>query len=263
MTDPQAHDASFSFRWGIPLLDGGYTTVPNFFFDHYAEAGVTRIEFLTILHLARYRYEKPGSECRPSVKTVARQMGYSMRTIQRILAGMEKHGLLVRHYRHGYATIYDFSGFSRAVLAVAVDNSPARDDVGVTPDTCVTSTPDTCVTSPMTHASPEEERKEKQTRSDGGGLTTEQCQIITSLADFGVSEPVARELALLHDLSFVRDWLDYAESARGLYDPPAFVVKRLLDVKPVPPKSRNSHVKNWHNNPEARKRRYATEGVQA
>jgi len=113
----------------------------------------------------------------------------------------------------------------------------------------------------MTHASPEEERKEKQTRSDGGGFTTEQCQIITLLTDFGVIEPVARELALLHGLSFVRDWLDYAESARGLYDPPAFVVKQLRDGKPVPVENRNGHVKNWRNDPEARKSRYATEGV--
>lgn len=117
---------TFSFRWGISLLDQGDTRIPNFFFDRYIEAGVERREFLLILHLARYQYERIGAECRPSVETVARQMDYTARTVQRILAGLEKKGLLRRHYRPGETTLYDFTGFSRKILATELST-------GVTP----------------------------------------------------------------------------------------------------------------------------------
>ena len=70
-----AQDRAFSSRWGISTPRHSYVRVPNYFFDCYAEAGVTGTEFLLILHLARYQFEKPGSRCCPSVETVARQMG--------------------------------------------------------------------------------------------------------------------------------------------------------------------------------------------
>lgn len=112
-------DEKFSFRWGIPLLDGGTTFVPNFFFDTYIKIGVTRNEFLVILHLARYQYEMPNSECRPSVGTIATQMDYSCRGLQMILASLEEKGLLIKHFRTGQPTLYDFSGFSKKIQALS------------------------------------------------------------------------------------------------------------------------------------------------
>lgn len=218
-------DETFSFRWGISLLDEGDTRIPNFFFDHYAEAGVTRMEFLTILHLARYQFEKSGSECRPSVGTVARQMKYSERSVQRVLAGMEKRGLLARRYRPGETTIYNFSGFSRAVLAVELSTGG---------DVLVTPTPDTSVTPGVTRTSPKEEQQEEQTRNDGDGSSLEQDQSLTLLTTFGVSPPVARKLARRCDPSQIEGWLAHAERADGLRDKPAFVVRQLLDGEPVP-----------------------------
>ena len=117
-------DETFSFRWGIPILDSGYTTIPNFIIDNYAAAGVSRVEFLTIVHLARYQFESASAECRPSVATVARAMGYSRRGLRKILAGLEERALLTRQYRPGYTTLYDFSGFSRAVLELSTGPEP-------------------------------------------------------------------------------------------------------------------------------------------
>jgi hypothetical protein len=117
-------DESFSFRWGIPLLDDGHTTIPNFMLDNYAQVGVSRAEFLTIVHLARYQYESRDAECKPSVATVARQMGYTRRGLRKLLAGLEERGLLARHFRSGETTIYDFSGFSRAVLELSTGEEP-------------------------------------------------------------------------------------------------------------------------------------------
>ena len=179
-------DETFSFRWGIPLLDEGHTSIPNFFFDAYMQTGVTRIEFLLILHLARYQYETPGSECRPSVPTVAKQMGYSKRTIQRLLGSLEEKGMLVRYPRTGDCNIYDFSGFSRAVLTLAVDN---YSNVCSRGDTCVTPPHDTCVTPPMTHVSPKEEKEEEHHKKDGDGV------VHNLLAAHGINEPVLSQLA--------------------------------------------------------------------
>jgi hypothetical protein len=131
-------DETFSFRWGIPLLDDGRTPIPNFMLDHWHETPVTRIEFLAIIHLARYQYERAGSESRPAVGTVAEQMGYgSDRGLQFVLASLEKKGLLVRCYQEGKPTIYDFSGFSRAVLEAALpeveQNKRSRGEETFTP----------------------------------------------------------------------------------------------------------------------------------
>lgn len=122
-------DEGFSFRWGIPILDDGSTHIPNFILDNYTAAGVTRSEFLAIVHLARYQYESADGECRPSVGTVARQMGYTRRAMRKILAGLEERGLLERHYRTGDTTVYDFTGFSRAVMAVWLSTGEEQADL--------------------------------------------------------------------------------------------------------------------------------------
>jgi len=215
---------SFSFRWGIPLLDEGDTRIPNFFFDHYTEAGVTRMEFLTILHLARYQFEKAGSECRPSVGTVARQMGYTVRGLQKVLAGMERRGFLARHYRSGRTTIYDFTGFSRAILAIKLS---ARGEPQFTP------TPEPQFTPVVNPSSPKEEQQEQQIRS-GDGDSEKPEQHLTSLIDFGVSETVARKLAHEHDPDQVQAWIAYAKNATSLRDPVGLVVARLRDGEPAP-----------------------------
>jgi len=237
-----ATSAPFSFRWGIPLLDGGFTNVPNFFFDHYTEAGVSRMEFLTILHLARYRFERPDSECRPSIPTVARQMGYSVRGLRKVLAGLEERALLARHHRPGKATIYDFSGFSRAVLATAqaVDHSNGETpEPQFTPESQFRGTSELQFRPPRNPSSHEEEKEQQARKKDGGGgdLTSEQRTLLNLLVHFGVSEPVARHLARTRDPADVRGWLDYAQRANGLQDPSAFVVRRLLDGEPASPES--------------------------
>lgn len=168
-------DETFSFRWGIPILDGGHTVIPNFMLEGYAQMGVTRQEFLAIVHLARYQYESADAECRPSVATVAVQMGYSERSLQRIYAGLEKRGLLVRRYRTGETTVYDFSGFSRKVLELSTGGG----DTGVTPDKDVTPGGDTGVRGGVTRMSPKEEkpRRKQQEEKVVAGPASVLCSI--------------------------------------------------------------------------------------
>ncbi len=225
-----AQDRAFSSRWGISTPRHRYVRVPNYFFDCYAEAGVTGPEFLLILHLARYQFEKPGSRCCPSVETVARQMGYSVRGLQQVLARLEERGLLVRHYRHGHTTVYDFSGFGRAVQAV-------KQSAEVNPS----SPPEPSGGEPqfgggVNPSSPEEEHTLRTNKHDGAdGLTDDQSRSFDLLVDFGVLPTMARRIARQRDLDQVRGWLQYAANASGLNNPPALVVRRLLDGKPAPP----------------------------
>jgi hypothetical protein len=230
-------DGSFSFRWGVPVLQDRFMCIPNFFFDCYAEAGVTGTEFLLILHLARYRFEKRGSQSRPSLSTVARQMGCTQRALQKTLAGLEERGLIRRCYRPGYTTVYEFSDFSRAVQAVKLSTganpSSPPEHLGGEPQFGGGANP----------GSPEEERMKRTNKhDDADGLTDEQSRAFDLLVDFGVFHSAARQIARQRDLAVVRGWLQYAENAPGLENPPAFVVRRLRDGEPVPPPAaRDNH----------------------
>jgi hypothetical protein len=227
----------FSFRWGISLLDEGDTRIPNFFFDHYIEAGVSRTEFLTILHLARYQFEKAGSESRPSVGTVAEQMGYTVRGLQKKLAKMEEKELLERHYRPGKTTLYDFTGFSRKVLAVELStevNSSSPPKVIHRGEPQFTPTPEPQFTPGVNSSSPEEQHEEEQTRTDDGDTNKNITIKTTTLTTFGVAKTVAARLAQQRTLEEIQGWIKYAKQSDGLHNPVAFVVARLRDGEPVP-----------------------------
>lgn len=225
-------EETFSFRWGIPLLDEGDTRIPNFFFNHYTDAGVARMEFLTILHLARYQFEKAGSECRPSVGTVAKQMGYTVRGLQKVLAGMEKRRLLTRHYRPGDTTIYDFTGFSRAILAIELS---ARGEPQFTP------TPEPQFTPGMNPSSSKEEQQEKQTRNGDGELTKEQEHTLALLLDIrGMNPVVARRWVQSHEPGYINSWVKDAKSKPDLHNPAGYIGAMLKTGKPAssPPRDR-------------------------
>lgn len=72
---------------------------------------------------------------------------------------------------------------------------------------------------------------------------------------------MARRLARECELSDVRGWLDYAQNAKGLNDPAAFVVRQLLDSEPAPSESATRRASDWRNNRAIRHERYASEGV--
>lgn len=229
-------DQSFSFRWGIPLLDKGDTRIPNFFFDHYTAAGISRTEFLTVLHLARYQFESAGSECRPSVRTVAQQMGYTRRGLQNILARLEKRGLLKRYYRNGLTTIYDFSGLSKAILLLNLRQRGEPQFIGGGEPQFMGG---------VNPSSPEEEQEEEQGRSGGGGDQSQADKAFLALTFLAVSTTVAHKLAKERDPAQILAWVEYTKNANGLRDPAAFIARRLLDDEPAPTRSNtNGNTKN-------------------
>jgi len=237
------NDELFSMRWGIPILDEGHTTIPNFFFDHYTEVGISRSEFLLILHLARYKYETPGSESRPSVPTVAKQMGYSKRMVQKLLAGLEERSMMVRHFQDGRPTIYDFAGFSRAILKAALldENDCSGGELQFTPkklrdEPQFTPTHEPQFTPPMNPSSPEEQKQEEHTKSDGGGVSPTDQNALDALLEIGVTPDQAGKWAAVFEPTAVISWCEYAKITGGITNPPGLVVAMLRDGAPPPPR---------------------------
>lgn len=147
----------FSFRWGIPWLDKGFVTVPNFFFETYVEVGVTRMEFLFILHLARYKFDSPQGRSRPSLPTIAKEMGLSVRRVQQLRASLEEKEWLVVKERAGRPSEYDFQSLAGVLLSRVPEHEES-----FTPEENFTPTPEANFTPPLKSTSPEEEEIRKR-----------------------------------------------------------------------------------------------------
>lgn len=120
-------EETFSYRWGVPTLDDGFTTFPNHFWRVYNQI-LSREEWLFVCHLATYKYESERGACKPSLVTVAKQMGYKdVRSVQKLRASLEKKTfhdtpLLIVVPRPGEPNLYDFSGMSKCLMSL----SPGR-----------------------------------------------------------------------------------------------------------------------------------------
>jgi hypothetical protein len=158
MTKNEAAKERFSFRWGVQILDEGWTDIPNIFLRNYSKAGVTRFEFLLIVHLASYRFDKEGSESHPSLTTLSEQTGWTTQRIWQIVVGLEKKGMLTRTQRPGKTTIYDFTGFSEAVLAAVL----VGDKTGFTPKADFRGTPKANFRTPLKPALHDNRSKKKK-----------------------------------------------------------------------------------------------------
>lgn len=135
----------FSSRWDIPWLDVGFVQVPNCFFRHYKELGITRDEFLFIMHLATYKYESAQGYAYPSLGTIAQQMGLSRRQVRRLRKSLEGNGWLTVYRRPGETSVYSFQAFALAMMRLEEiamrSRRPGQDPGGRTPTSGVPRTP--------------------------------------------------------------------------------------------------------------------------
>ncbi len=179
---------TFSFRWGVDILDSGHTTIPNLFLANYSKVGVTRDEMMVIIHLASFAWERPDSECRPSIAKLAEQAGYTPRGLRMVLRRLEKRGLLVCHQRPGRTTLYDLSPFSRKIMELTPspslqDGSVAQDtttsnrtvtpECTFTPERAFTPTPERTFPPPRNARSPHEESVTNNTHEEARGSGAE------------------------------------------------------------------------------------------
>lgn len=140
-------DSNFSFRWGVELFDNARTEIPNWILEYYSRVpwtakdgktgvGVTNTEFTLIIHLSSFKYECEGSKSTPSLtETIRERMGYdTAQGIINIEKKLEYKQLMIVNRFAGKRSDYDFTPFSRAVLALALQNEtnqpekPARQE---------------------------------------------------------------------------------------------------------------------------------------
>ena len=82
-------------RWSKPVLDRGFTIVPNLLLSHQEELGLPGLQCLLLIHLLTYWWES-GKNPYPSKAVLARRMGVSERQIQRYISDLIKNGFLRR-----------------------------------------------------------------------------------------------------------------------------------------------------------------------
>jgi hypothetical protein len=235
----------FSFRWGIPGMDGGFTDVPNVFFDHYSQLGMKPQEFMLILHLARYQWERPGSMCHPSLATVAREMGYGVRYVRKLLAGLEKRGLITRELRPGNTSLYDFSPTAKTISEMASrqgeepedrtsagTRSSTRNSGSSQPGTGGPGTPE-----PEGRQTTKEKHEHNNNTVVAGELADEERKAVDLLTDYGVTATVARQLAREHSLDRICDWKRYVKAQKGLNNEAGLLIHGLRSGDEPPSKN--------------------------
>ena len=110
-------------KWTKPLMEAGWTVVPNVFITRQKAFGLDAIDINILMHLFSYWWE-PASKPHPSKGTIADAMGIDPRTVQRRIAALEKLGLVRREERRiskagSKTNIYHFDGLIKEALPFA------------------------------------------------------------------------------------------------------------------------------------------------
>lgn len=110
-------------KWTKRLLRGGWTVIPNIFFERQNVLGLDPLDINIILHLAGYWWTADGKP-RPSKVTIAKAIGVDPRTVQRRLARLESDKFIQRISQRSSAlgsrpNLYDLSGLIQAATPYA------------------------------------------------------------------------------------------------------------------------------------------------
>ena len=205
-----------SFRWGIPWLDSDWLQVPCLFFRHYGALGVSRPEFLMVLHLASYKHESPGGAARPSVGRIAAEMGLKKRQVQNLRRSLEGKGYLEVTSRLGKASEYSFRGLAEALLEWdrGVQSSAPR---------AIQCTPG------VQSSAPKQEEQQEQHGGGGDGST------MKLLVGVGMTEGQARRWAGVVDPEWVKAWVEYGQRpGAGIRNVAGFLVSKFRSGEKPP-----------------------------
>lgn len=110
-------------KWGKPLMEAGWTLLPNTVLHRQAALGLTSTDVNILLHLVAYWW-KEAELPHPSKVTLAKSIGVTPRTVQRRIAAMERAGFIQRVGRQGsnrgtQTNLYDFSGLIKEATPYA------------------------------------------------------------------------------------------------------------------------------------------------
>ncbi len=157
-------DEKFNFTWGMAqdlLNQLGYVQVTGFMLDAYTQLGLTRQEFLCIIHLARFHYNSPKGESRPGVANIAQKMGYGHpNSVYRLVKSLENKKMLLVNRTSGKASIYNAGPFAQASFDLwRQSNIPVLGSKEATPTSQCETPPHSSVTEEK------EEAKEKRKKN--------------------------------------------------------------------------------------------------
>lgn len=121
----------FVSRWGIEFLDDTrWINVPGFILRYYHEVrclndvidkdGVTLFhmgesaelsagEFAFMVHVMSFKYDSQKGSARPSLQTVSKEMGMTLRGVQKIKKSLIDKGLLIETVNPGKPSEYNFA----------------------------------------------------------------------------------------------------------------------------------------------------------
>ncbi|MGH2389103.1 MAG: DnaA N-terminal domain-containing protein [Chloroflexota bacterium] len=117
-----APDARLAARFGVEVLAGGYTAVPNLVLRYAPRLGLSNGELLLIQYIWQHWW--PADQPHPSVPTLARAMSKSVRMVRYYLQGLRDKGLLRLEERFGsdgnrQSNTYNLQPLIAAVVALA------------------------------------------------------------------------------------------------------------------------------------------------
>lgn len=123
---------TLSKMWGKKTIDLGYTVIPSALLRAQARLGIGPSELAVLLHLMDHWWQ-PEEMPWPSKKTIAERLSISPRTVQRIIANLEKAQLVQRHERYhktGGRTSnqYDLRPLVERLRPIVADMEKARED---------------------------------------------------------------------------------------------------------------------------------------
>lgn len=117
-------------KWSKPLMDAGWTVVPNVLIERQAALGLDPYDVNIIMHLAAYWWNA-GSRPSPSKVTIAKAMNVDPSTVRRRIARLEAAGFLKRQQRRipgkgSKTNVYHLDGLIKAALPFAAEKVQKR-----------------------------------------------------------------------------------------------------------------------------------------
>jgi len=119
-------------KWSKPLIDAGFTVIPNVIFQRQQALGLSALDINILLQLAAYWW-KPGDLARPTKKTIAAAIGVHETTVRKRIKHMEGGKLMKRIERRlskerSKPNLYDFSGLIAAATPYALEEIEKKNE---------------------------------------------------------------------------------------------------------------------------------------
>jgi predicted transcriptional regulator len=112
-------------KWGAEVVKAGFCIVPSLLLRAQRRLHLSPTQLAVLLQLCDFWWDE-GRKLYPSKEKIAERLGLGPRQVQRIIAGLEKEGLVTRVERravHGgkLSNIYDLSGLVKRLKEIAPD----------------------------------------------------------------------------------------------------------------------------------------------